>query len=91
MGICQEGELRKAPDLPVVSSRQKRCLVRAGIWSLIKLYQMLENVIRELPKPFKGGSFLPQRTVNHDPHSTPRVLLYPSGLLFLSRSCCVDT
>lgn len=55
-----------------------------------ELYRMLENIIRDLPKPLKGGSFLPQRTVNHDPLH-PRVLLYPSGLLFLSQSCCVDT
>lgn len=71
----------------MVTSIQKRCLVRAGIWSLVELSQMLENIFRDLPKPLKGGSLLPQRTVNHDP---PQVLSYPPGLLFLSRSCCVD-
>lgn len=74
-----------------MDSTQKRCLVHAGIWSLIELYQMMENIFRDLPKPLKGGCFLPQRTVNHDlPTPTPvlpvLVLLYPPGrpLLFLS-------
>lgn len=56
------------------------CLVRAGIWSLIELYQMMENIFRDLPKPLKQGSFLPQRTVNHDlppPILPVLVLLYP--------------
>lgn len=62
------------------------CLVRAGIWSLIELYQMMENIFRDLPKPLKRGSFLPQRTVNHDlpPPNPPG----PGPLVSPQVGCC---
>lgn len=72
-------------DLPAMNGTQKRCLVRTGIWPLIELYQMLENIFRDLPKPLKGEPFLPPRTVNPDP---PLFFLPSLTVSCIPQVCC---
>lgn len=64
---------------------QKRCLVYTGIWSLIDLYQMLENIFRDLPKLLKGEPFLPLRTVNPYP---PLSFLPSLTVSCIPQVCC---